>query len=138
MGRINLYDLAVISGDNENVLHNIFNTLPMGIIEIKDNNAKVVRSNRSYRDFIERFFGVGLSDLKYSFSDSGVRKGTEFMNQIKECCETGNRVFFDETMPDGSMVHSSDFTVSNLTLKGTVFVDTFFIWNCAKNSLFTR
>lgn len=29
-----------------------------------------------------------------------------FLSSVKQCCENGSRVFFDETMPDGSLVRS--------------------------------
>ncbi|MBR3244677.1 MAG: EAL domain-containing protein, partial [Parasporobacterium sp.] len=54
IGQVNLYDLSVIAGNNEDSFQNSFNTLPMGIIEIQDDESRFVRCNQSYRDFIKR------------------------------------------------------------------------------------
>ena len=103
IGRINLYDLDVIAQGEKASIRNAFDTLPMGVIEIKGDSSRFVRSNQSYRDFIYRFFGANMSEFGTGFEkyDSG------FMtNVVKMCCEQGQRSFFDETMPDGSIVHS--------------------------------
>ena len=77
--------------------------LPMGIIEVKDGSTRFVRSNQSYRDFFMRFFGLDLSNLGSEF----VKYDSPFMkNIVKTCCGRGIRTFYDEKMPDGSVIHS--------------------------------
>lgn len=103
MGSLNLYDLAVISSGDENSFQNAFSTLPMGVIEIRGDAARFVRSNQSYRDFARRFFGLDLSRE----GDKFVKYNASFMhNVVRTCCEMGARSFYDEKMPDGSVVHS--------------------------------
>lgn len=103
MGKVNLYDLGVIAQGEESSIQNTFETLPMGVIEIKGDSTRFVRSNQSYRDFIKRFFGFELSRLGSAFA----KYGDSFMrNVVKICCEQGLRSFYDEKMPDGSIVHS--------------------------------
>lgn len=104
VGRVNLYDLGVIASDENSAFRHSFNTLPMGIIEINGNMSRFMRSNQSYRDFMQRFFHVELSQPGQAF---GKYNGTPFMeNVVQACCEQGTRTFYDETMPDGSTVHS--------------------------------
>ena len=103
VGRVNLYDLGVIASDENDVFRNSFSTVPMCVIEVKEDMARFVRSNQSCRDFIHRFFGSGLSLLGQDF----FRFETTFMNNlVKTCKETTTRSFYDELMPDGSTVHS--------------------------------
>ncbi len=103
MGRINLYDVSVIASEGGNDFQNYFNTLPMGIIEVKDDTTRFVRSNQSYRDFIKRFFKVDLSYEGFEF----FQYSASFMyNVVRSCCEQGLRAFYDEKMPDGSIIHS--------------------------------
>ncbi len=103
MGRINLYDFAVIANEDDGAFHHFFNTLPMGIIEVQGNSTRFARSNQSYRDFIRRYFGFNLSFEGTSF----IQYNDTFMNNVvRTCCEQGNRSFYDEKMPDGSVVHS--------------------------------
>lgn len=77
--------------------------MPIGIIEIRGDTARFVRSNPSYRAFIRRFYGIDMMLLTQDF----VKFDAPFMNNaVKNCTEQGSRTFFDEKMPDGSVVHS--------------------------------
>ncbi len=100
---VNLYDVSVIAREEKTSLQNTYNTLPMCIIEIKDDTTRFVRTNQSYRDFFKHFFGLDLSELGPEF----VKFDAAFMeNVVKTCCEQGVRTFYDEKMPDGSVIHS--------------------------------
>ena len=106
IGRVNLYDLAVIANEDENSFHNFFNILPMGIMEIRNGKVRFARSNQSYRDFMKRFFGFDLSNEVSEFTATPFGSGSGFMNLVRSCCNSRGRAFFDEQMPDGSVVHS--------------------------------
>ena len=106
IGRVNLYDLAVISNEEENSFQNYFNSLPMAIMEIQHSQVNYVRSNQSYRDFVKRFFTFDLSKHPDQSTDSPFSSASSFMKVVRQCCADGNRAFFDEQMPDGSLVHS--------------------------------
>ena len=119
MGRVNLYDLGIIAQEDESSIQNTFDTLPMGIIEIRGDSTRFVRSNRSYRDFIKRFFGLELSQLGSKFA----KYDDAFMhNVVKTCCEQGLRSFYDEKMPDGSIVHSFARRIGTNPITGSVAV----------------
>ena len=103
ISRVNLYDLDIIASQDEGAVRNTFNTMPMAIIEVKGDGARVVRTNPSYRMFISRFFGTDITVVSKEY----IRYKSPFMlNVIRTCCEQGNRAFFNEKMPDGSVVHS--------------------------------
>ncbi|MBO7703006.1 MAG: GGDEF domain-containing protein [Solobacterium sp.] len=103
VGKVNLYDFNMIAGQKDNALYQFFNVLPMGIIEINGDSTRFMRSNSSYREFIKRFVGLDLSFEGSAFA----RYSDAFMNNVvRTCCELGTRAFYDEKMPDGSVVHS--------------------------------
>ncbi|MBR0367004.1 MAG: EAL domain-containing protein [Clostridia bacterium] len=106
IGRVNLYDLGVIANEDQNAFHNFFNTLPMGIIEVKGGAVRFVRTNRSYRDFMKRFFRFdpGMQSEARPIPLSG--PGAPFMRLVQDCCKNGGRAFSDEQMSDGSTVHA--------------------------------
>lgn len=106
MGRINLYDLSIIAGDEEDDFRNYFNTLPMSVLELNGNCTKYIRSNPSYRSFAKRFFHFDLSDEGADGSSNPEYTGKAFMKYVRQCCETGKGMFVDEEMPDGTLVHS--------------------------------
>ena len=103
VGRMDLYDLAVISGLDENPFQHTYSTLPTAILEIRGELLRFVRTTPSYRSFMKRFFGIDISGMAHAFG----KADTPFMdNLLKTCCARGGSTFFDETMPDGSMVRS--------------------------------
>ena len=121
ISRVNLYDLAVMSSGEENSFQNYFNTLPMGILEVKDEKIRYVRSNSSYRDFMKRFFGLELKETD-EFTETNLDAGSAFIGLVRSCCESGNRAFFDEKMPDGSVVHSFARRIAANPVTGTAAV----------------
>ncbi len=118
IGRLNLYDLSVMNKE-EGDLFNTFNTIPMGLVEVKDDHTRFVRSNRSYRDFIKRFFHF---DLSFEGSSFAPYNDTFMVNVVNTCCKKGIPSFYDEQMPDGSVVHSYARRVGIDPVTGTVAV----------------
>ena len=119
MGRINLYDLAVIANEEVNSFHNSFNTIPMCIIEVKDDMSRFVRSNQSYRNFLKGYYGIDLVHEGSSFH----RSASAFMqNLTKTCCERNLRSIYDEKMPDGSVVHSFARRIGTNPVTGCIAV----------------
>ncbi len=106
IGRVNLFDLDVISGEDAHAPQNAFSTLPTGILEIHEDHARYIRSNQSYREFMKRYFGFDAAEGTVDFTGAPIGYGPSFMAAVKQCCESGNRMFFDETMSDGSRVHA--------------------------------
>ena len=106
IGRVNLYDLAVISNEDNDVLLNYFSTLPMGVIEVDGENLELVRTNQSYQDFLQRFFGVIFDEYTVDLPPAPPGSTSSFMQSVRQCCDKEGREFFDETMSDGSVVHS--------------------------------
>ena len=119
IGRINLYDLDVISTGDRDTLQNTFDFLPMGIIEISGEEARFARSNRSYREFMNRYFGIDIHETSRTF----VRFSASFMkNVVEKCTEQGNRAFYDEKMRDGSVVHSFARRIAANPVSGEVAI----------------
>ena len=108
ISRVNLFDLTLLTNKSEDeyTFQNYFNTIPMGIIEIKGNQSRIARSNQSYRDFMKRFFNYDISHVDMEFSDFYYNRAVGFINLVKQCCSQGSRAFYDEQMPDGSVVRS--------------------------------
>ncbi len=106
IGRVNLYDLTVITEGDTGSFHNYFNTLPMAILEVENEKIRVIRSNQSYREFLNKRFAFIFSGKNFEEDVTKGSEDTSFMELIKQCCQTGNRAFLDEKMADGSTVHS--------------------------------
>ena len=119
IGRINLNDLDVITSMGGESFRRSFNTMPMGIVEIRGEAARFVRINPSYREFMRRFFGFDMSTLSPDF----LKYDVQFMNNIvKKCSEPGSRTFYDEKMADGSVVHSFARRIASNPVSGDAAV----------------
>ncbi|MBR5109705.1 MAG: EAL domain-containing protein [Clostridia bacterium] len=116
---LNLYDVSVVAREEKTSLRNTYSTLPMCIIEVKGDSTRFVRTNQSYRDFFIRFFALDPSNLGPQFA----KYDAAFMyNVVKTCCEQGIRTFYDEKMPDGSIVHSFARRIGVNPITGTTAI----------------
>ncbi|MBR3742041.1 MAG: EAL domain-containing protein [Clostridia bacterium] len=108
MGRVNLYDLSFLVNQDDSVIKNTFETIPMGIMEVNSQGDKVryVRTNQSFRDFMKRAFKLELSDPDMEYSMLADGHGSDIMKAIAQCRSSVNRAFIDEELEDRSVVHS--------------------------------
>lgn len=100
VGRVNLYDLS-FTRDGENGLRNYFDTLPMAIIEVNNNRFKVIRGNKSYREFISFNFSIDFLDMEYVLDDEAPQAGRYTMTSIRKCGMDGKRRIIDDRLYDG-------------------------------------
>ena len=108
MGRINLYDLSFMASLDENVFLNIFDTIPMGIVEISAAGEwiRFIRSNQSFHGFVSRTMGFDLSDNNKQYATPTSGNGSGYMRSILEILNNMDREFIDEPADDGSVIHS--------------------------------
>lgn len=104
IGRLSLHDLTVIENEDKKAFRNVLGTLPMGILEISGDKVSLIRTNETYLDFIERFYGYRPAE-KIVCDSSPFTMRSSFMKQASRCREDDRRIFFDEKMPDGSTVY---------------------------------
>ncbi|MBQ1506877.1 MAG: GGDEF and EAL domain-containing protein [Ruminococcus sp.] len=119
IGKINLYDISTISSENDNAVERYFNTIPMSIIESTGDAFTLIRCNNTYRDFMEKTFGVVAIGEKKRYSQVENEAGSEFIKYLRECGENGGRVIVDEEMPDGTINHSVIKRLAVNPLNGT-------------------
>ena len=105
IGRVNLFDLGVIGGDRQNPRQNAFESLPISVLEVRGEEMRYIRTNPSFQDFILRFFKSGIPSGNIRFDEVPEGYHSAFLSVMHQCCSSGNRIFFDEKMPDGSTVH---------------------------------
>ncbi len=106
IGRVNLFDLGVVTSADENALHNTFSTIPIAILEVKDGTARYIRSNRSYQEFTKRFLDLDILKWEGDINKPSEKYDPTFIYVIRQCSDDDNPAFFTESMSDGSLVHS--------------------------------
>ena len=106
IGRINLYDMAVLAEEeDEESLRRYFNTLPMAIMEVKGTKVRYNRCNQSYRDFLDRAFGMTFATGVRDVENMPEGPGASIMRAVLRCCADGNRIIIDEKVRD-TTVHT--------------------------------
>ena len=118
IGRVNLYDLTVIT-DKENDSRDYFDTLPAGIVELREDQTCYVRTNRAYRDFMKKYFDFDISTQPCGCFRKPDGAGTIFLDKVKQCCDDWSRAFLDTKLPDGSTAHAVINPVSKDPVTGT-------------------
>ena len=119
MGRINMYNMDVIASQDTDAFQNAFNTMPIGIIEIIGKKTRYVRSNPSYRTFINRFFGEDITTLSNEYKPYD----DPFLDMVaKKCTEPGSKLFFEGKLPDGSAVHSFARRIGKNPVTGVIAI----------------
>ncbi|MBR6221173.1 MAG: EAL domain-containing protein [Clostridia bacterium] len=122
LGRVNLYDMAAITGDADDTLRRYFDTLPMAILEVNGGKARYARCNKSYRDFMKRLFGVDPMDLEMDSTGLPGGRGAAFISAVLRCSQDGNRAVVDEPVDEKTTVHSFIRRVAVNAVTGSVAV----------------
>ena len=106
IGRINLYDMSVLSLDDRESFRNYFNTLPVVVLESDKETLRVTRCNRSFREFTD-LMGWNVPTGKiFDYKTQTDRPGFAFLNIVQRCAVDGNRAIIDDMMPNRSIVHA--------------------------------
>ena len=121
-GRINLYDMAILSDEDDENLRRYFNTLPMSIIEVNGTKIKYNRCNKSYRDFLQRAFGIGFTMEELDYSSMPEGPGATFMNAVIRCSRDGKRALVDEKINEDTTLHAFVRRVAVNPVTGTAAV----------------
>ncbi len=106
IGAINMYDLGSVSIEDAESSKQYFETLPMAVVEYDGSVIKVIRCNKTYKEFVQSFFKVDTLGNADSAEEIESGTGADFVDAIERCRKEGHRIFLDEKMPDGSTVHS--------------------------------
>ena len=119
VGRLNLHDMTIIAQDNPGDFKSYFNTLPMAVIEVCGVNVRFTRSNRSYRDFMQRYFNFTIDDAPEPFYGRPDAMASVFMKTLLKTADTAGTLYVDENLPNGTTVHSCMRRVAVNEISGT-------------------
>ena len=104
IGKINLYDLAILSNDDEEVFEHYFNTIPMAIVESTDEHFMLVRCNSTYRSLVTKLLGHFPIGRYVSFKKGDGITSQEFLNAIHECANKGSKMLLEDRLSDGTVM----------------------------------
>lgn len=122
IGRINLYDMAVIAGEGDDSLRHYFDTLPMAIMEVTGSKVRYSRCNKSFRDFMLRFLRIRVTDEVLDTDSLPPGQSAAFMGAMLSCSRDGNRAFIDEPIDEKTTVHTFIRRVAVNPVTGTAAI----------------
>ena len=122
IGRINLYDMTVLASEDDESLRRYFNTLPMCIFEVNGTKVKYNRCNQSYRDFLQRAFGLSFTTEEVDYTAMPDGPGAAFIGAVMRCSRDGSRVIVDERVGDDTTMHAFIRRVAVNPVTGTAAV----------------
>ena len=103
---INLYDLGAVSSMDSGSERKFFNSQPMFVVEYDGINVTVIRCNRAYHEFTNQQNGSIKMRQTVPVSDLYGKLSAAFFEAIQTCEEEGHRVFVDETLENGDVLHA--------------------------------
>ena len=106
IGQINLYDLAIVAQEGHGDAKQYFDSVPMGILEIKGDEYEFLRLNQSYQDFVQKKLGYDLDGGDEKFNSSDINAQTSFMKFAVQCSKEKSKSLITEKLPDKTTVHS--------------------------------
>ena len=105
IGKTNLYDLSSITSSESQIYKNFFNILPMAIIEVDNNNLKIIRGNNTYKEVIKKYFGIQQFIENFEFEDKIEENGKLFRETLLEAKKTSVPLIIDDELKDGTKIH---------------------------------
>ena len=105
LGAINLYDINSVSGNDTETSGRYFDTMPMAVVEYNGRFMQVIRCNRSYREFVSRFFVVNEDHFTDPAEAQEHGLGYDFVKALERCREEGNRIFLDDKLNEDTTIH---------------------------------
>ena len=95
IGGVNLYNPSVISADDSDVYKQYFDTIPMSVMEVRGEEASVVRCNQSYREMLQRVIGLETAGGVVHNKTFDTQPGEDFFDAVRRSARTGDWVQFD-------------------------------------------
>ena len=105
VGKVSLHDLSVMASDESNLLQNVFNTIPMGIMELTDNTMRFIRSNPAFRDCLQKYYHFRVTEHAVPISSLKEKSTHDLIGTLRSFTEEDARSFLDVTLPDRSTAH---------------------------------
>lgn len=106
IGKINLYDPSAAVSEERRAGNRYFDTLPMAILGIRDEEMSLLRCNNSYREFMEQTFGSISLYREARVPNFRDGMGVVFARAIRQCAKDGNRAFIEERIQNDTTIHA--------------------------------
>ncbi|WP_294430025.1 EAL domain-containing protein [uncultured Treponema sp.] len=105
LGKINLNDLSVLANGSGEIFKNFFNTLPMAVLEYDNEQLRIIRGNRTYREFIKTYFKPIRNEKNERIAQKLENNGSAFLEAIRNCMKNNDSIVIEERLKAGIKFH---------------------------------
>ncbi len=106
IGLVNLNDIASVGVTDKDGHYSLFGGMPMAVIEVKGELMRFIRANGPYIQFVKKIFGYEINTGDQELRPVPTKAGKSFFSVLQKCSRDGERAYFNETMPNGSIIHA--------------------------------
>ncbi len=103
IGKVNLYDLTLAAEEEQ--FQDYFNTMPMAILQLREEELCVTRCNQSYRTIVRKYDTVpkvGVWEKNQKLLSCTI---APLMRAVMQCAEEGGQLLVDHWTQDDQLLH---------------------------------
>ncbi|MCR4998657.1 MAG: EAL domain-containing protein [Lachnospiraceae bacterium] len=119
LGNINLYDMS-FSLENDVEVGRYFDTMPMMIVEAYRKEMRIVRGNKSHREFLACYFPELAHKKKTTFRYYDADLPADYVKSILKCRDERQSVIQDVKNKRGDLIHLFVRHIADNPVTGTV------------------
>ena len=105
VGKVNLYNPNVVSDCSSDDYRHYFDSIPMAVLEVLNEEVKIIRCNGSYREMLDRVLGLEPPDHVHNTSFDQ-QPELDFFDALRQSEATGGWAQFDRMQNNGYAIHS--------------------------------
>jgi diguanylate cyclase (GGDEF)-like protein len=119
IGNISLYDMSFSVEDNENSIR-YFDTMPMCIMEAMEDGMRLVRGNKSYREFMMQYFPDVKPSARSIFTYEQCQMSKEHVFSILETKADGEGNTLDVRSSNDDVIHLYHRRIAKNPVTGSI------------------
>ena len=136
VSNVSLYSMMTMSEEDSH--HAVFDTLPMAVMEVKDDSVQLIRFNQAFLYFLKRYYHMDSAEP--GSLTQAPETMTAIINNIRRCVESDSLTYFDELLEDGTIIHFFARRISRnpITGKTAVALSVISISRSDKSAVYAR
>ena len=103
IGKTSLYDLS-FANNNEGEVTDYFDTLPMAIFQVDEEEIRLIRCNGNFSKFFYANYTGISGSVSFKFKDAENHVGFSALKAMKRCAKEGKREIIDERTMAGRTI----------------------------------
>ena len=121
IGRTDLNNLSVLVGEDRGAFSNFFDSLPVMVLEIRDDRAYVLRCNRACRETVKRRLDIDITEGQ-SLTTQSFGRASYVRSLLRQCRRTDGCALLEERLSDSTVLHSFSRRIAENPVTGATAI----------------